>query len=257
MPENTLPAFEKAIELGVTTLELDVVISKDNKVVVSHEPYMNHEICLKPDGSEIPESEENDFNLYKMNYDSIVKFDCGIKNHPRFPNQKKIEVHKPLLSEVISMAEEQADKSIHYNVEIKSDPSYDGKYSPKIAEFVALVIDVIEESGVLDRTTLQSFDLRGLEEIHKQKPNVNTALLVDENESIEQKLDDLSFKPKIISPYFKLLDAENISDFQSKGFKIIPWTINEISDMEQIMSLEVDGIITDYPDRLINLIAED
>ncbi|HSZ26331.1 MAG TPA: glycerophosphodiester phosphodiesterase family protein, partial [Cytophagaceae bacterium] len=88
-PENTLEGFRRAIDLGINSLELDVVVSKDRQLVVSHEPYMNPEICLKPDGSEITPSEEKQYNLYTMTYEEIKKFDCGLKIHPRFPNQKK------------------------------------------------------------------------------------------------------------------------------------------------------------------------
>jgi glycerophosphoryl diester phosphodiesterase len=96
MPENTIPAMLKAIDLGVTTLEMDVVITKDNKVVVSHEPWMEKEITTKPDGSFINTTVESmEFNIYKMNYDEVVKYDVGMKPHPRFPNQQKMKVVKP------------------------------------------------------------------------------------------------------------------------------------------------------------------
>ena len=101
MPENTMEAFKKAIELGVQTLELDVVVSKDNTVIVSHEPFMNSVICLDINGLEIPKTDEEKYNLYQMTFDSIKQFDCGTKHHPRFPNQQKIKTYKPALSEVI------------------------------------------------------------------------------------------------------------------------------------------------------------
>jgi len=252
MPENSMQAFNKAIELGVTTLEMDVVISKDYQVVVSHEPYMNHEITLKPDGTKILAEFEKDYNLYEMPYDSIKQFDCGSKPHPGFPNQKKIRVSKPLLSEVIELSEEQSNKSINYNIEIKSRPEYDAIYTPKVSKFVELVLDVLISKKVVKRTTLQSFDLRALEEIHKQNPNIQTALLIDENESINQKLSSLSFKPIILSPYYKLLDQDNVIYYQEKDFRIIPWTVNRTKDISKVIKLGVDGIITDFPDRFEN-----
>ncbi|MFD2915889.1 glycerophosphodiester phosphodiesterase [Psychroserpens luteus] len=252
-PENSLPAFKKALDLKVTTLELDVVISKDHKVVVSHEPFMNHEIALDVFGNEITPQLEKSFNLYTMTYDSIKLYDCGSKKHPRFPFQRNEKVYKPLLTEVIDLAENESGKTIFYNIEIKSMPEYDGIYTPKLQEFVQLVLSVIETKGISNRTIIQTFDVRALEEVRIQNSELTTALLVDENESIDSKLKELSFKPEIISPYFKLLDKKSISNFQDNGFKIIPWTINEVADINLMIDFKVDGIISDYPDRVIQV----
>lgn len=107
---------------------------------------------------------------------------------------------------------------------------------------------------MLSRANLQSFDLEILEEIDKQDPNMKVALLVDGNETIEDKLKALSFIPEIISPYFKLLTSEKVKDYKARGFEVIPWTINKVTDMKQLIAWNVDGIITDYPDRLIDLV---
>lgn len=253
-PENTLPAFQKAIDLGVNTLEMDLVISKDHKVVVSHDPYMNHEIAFDVSGNEILKSEEQSYNLYTMTYDSIKKFDCGSKQNPRFPNQKKLKVHKPLLTEVIDLAEEQTQHKIQYNIEIKSLPIWDNIYTPKVDEFVALVLKVINEKGISNRVSLQSFDVRALEEIKRKAPQIKTSLLVDEYESIDGKLKLLSYKPEIISPYFKLIDASIVKKLHNEEFKVIPWTLNEQKDIKNMIDFQVDGIISDYPDVVIQLL---
>lgn len=253
MPENTMPAFEKAIDLGVTTLELDVVISKDNQVVVSHEPFMNHLITSDIDGDIISEDTERSYNIYTMSFDSIRLYDCGSKRHPEFPLQEKIAVSKPLLSDVIDMAEARSNKTIKYNIEIKSKPEFDGIHTPQVEEYVDLVIELIKSKGITSRSTLQSFDTRALEFIYSKTRRVEIALLVDEDESIFEKPSDLSFKPDIISPYYKLLNQQTVSELHKKGFKVIPWTVNEISDMNLMMDFNVDGIISDYPNRLIQL----
>ena len=255
LPENSLIGFQKALELGVHTLELDVVISKDHKVVVSHEPFMNHEIALNLDGTPITEEDEQNYNLYQMNYDSIQQYDCGSKLHPRFPNQKKVVVFKPLLSEVINMAEKMSDQKVRYNIEIKRKPSYDDVYAPKVGTFVHLVLSVIKEHGISDRTNLQAFDLVTLEEIKKQDANMPVALLVDENESIPEKLQQLSYKPAIISPYYKLLNEKMVQHYQKNEYKVIPWTVNTKKDMQELIRWNVDGIITDYPDVLQKLLT--
>jgi len=252
-PENSLPAFEKAIDLGVHTLELDIVISKDSKVVVSHEPYMNPIICLDAKGENIPDALVINYNLYKMNYDAIKQFDCGSKFHPKYPNQEKLKTYKPLLSEVFDLAKTK-NSEVKFNIEIKSEPNYYGIFTPQPKAYVKLVLDVIKKHEMINRVNLQSFDIAILEEIKKQSPTMKVALLVEDNETIEDKLNELSYEPEIISPYFKLLTLEAIKDYQRKGFQIIPWTINKEDDMEQMILWEVDGIITDYPDKLIEIL---
>jgi glycerophosphoryl diester phosphodiesterase len=123
LPENSLPAFEKAIDLGVNTLELDIAITKDNKVVVSHEPFMNPVICYNLEGKSIPDSLEKYYNLYKMNYEDIKEFDCGSKFHPRYPKQVKLKTYKPLLSEVFDLVTSK-NSDVKFNIEIKSELSY-------------------------------------------------------------------------------------------------------------------------------------
>ncbi|MFD1016603.1 glycerophosphodiester phosphodiesterase family protein [Winogradskyella rapida] len=253
MPENTLEAFTTAIDLGVETLELDIVISKDRKVVVSHEPYMNPVICLSPEGMELPEDSKADYNLYEMDYKQIKAFDCGTKLHPTYPNQEKFKTYKPLLSEVFELIKAKAS-SVKVNIEIKSAPSYYDVFTPQPKAYVALVLEVIEAHQMENRVNLQSFDTAILEAVKVQSPHMPMALLVDGKEDIDTKLEQLTFHPEIISPYFKLLSAENVSAYQSQGYKVIPWTVNIKADMAQMQAYQVDGIITDYPDVLINLL---
>nr|WP_321236318.1 glycerophosphodiester phosphodiesterase family protein [uncultured Psychroserpens sp.] len=252
-PENSLPAFQKALDIGVTTLELDVVISKDYEVLVSHEPFMNHVIALDVYGHPISEVNERSFNIYTMTYDSIKLYDCGTKKHPEFPFQKHEKLYKPLLSEVIHLAESKSKHAILYNIEIKSKPEYDGIYTPLFEDYVTLVLNKVASEGIEERTTIQSFDLRALEATKNQNNTLKIALLVDEDESIEAKLSKLSFKPEIISPYFKLLDQQTISEYQEQGYKIIPWTVNSVGDINLMIDLKVDGIISDYPNKVIQV----
>lgn len=253
MPENSLPAFKKAIELGVHTIELDLAISKDKKVVVSHEPFMKSDYCLDNNGNEIAKEDELNYNFYQMSYDSIKMFDCGSKYFERFPQQEKVKVYKPLLSEVIELSES-LNPNIYYNIEIKADLRYDTIYTPVPSEYVRLVLNVINKYGIANRVNLQSFDIRVLEEIKKQNTSIKLALLVDENEAIDNKLKSLSFSPEIISPYYRLITKASVKDYQKEGFQIIPWTVNTEEDMLSMIAFNVDGIITDYPDLLINIL---
>lgn len=256
MPENSWPAFEKALELGVTTLEMDVVISKDNQVVVSHEPYFLASYCLKPDGSAIEKGEK--INLHTLTYEEIKRYDTGSKGNADFPEQKKIKTHKPLLSEVLAQAEAYCRAHnrppVFYNIEIKSEPSEYGISQPRPAEFSKLVYEVIQSKVPLERVTLQSFDFDVLKYWQKQMQTgryekVKLAALVSNLKSIEANLEDLGFIPAIYSPYYKLLSADKVKLLHEKGMQVIPWTVNDVQAMKEVKALGVDGLITDYPDR--------
>lgn len=260
MPENTIEAFLNAIDIGVHTLEMDVVISADMEVIVSHEPYFNHEISTGPDGLEITKDNELQFNLFQMNVDEIKSFDVGQKVHPRFPNQKKITCFKPTLSEVITQSEmhvsEIISRPVHYNIEIKRQKEYDNIYHPDSPTFAALVYKVIDSHGVKERTTIQSFDVESLQEIKKMDASISQALLVDIKENYKEKLDVLGYIPEILSPHFFLVNDELIKFCNTKGMKLIPWTVNEIKHIERMLDLGVDGIISDYPDRIVQIIQQ-
>lgn len=254
-PENSLPAFAKAIDLGVHTLELDIVINKDNEVVVSHEPFMSRTICYDSRGGDIPDSMDMQYNLYKMTHKEIKQFDCGSKFHKVYPDQIKLGTYKPLLVEVFELAKSK-NSNVKFNIEIKSKPEYYGIYTPEPEEYVSLVLDEISRSHMFNQSNLQSFDIIILEEIKRQSPKMKLALLVDEDETINDKLHKLSFKPEIISPYFKLLTLGLINYFHDNGYEIIPWTVNSKQDMTPLLRWGVDGIITDYPNILLELTKE-
>lgn len=253
MPENSLPGFQKALELGVKTLEMDVVISKDNKVVLSHEPWFSHEIALDSTGKEISLSDETTHRIYGMTYDEVVKYDCGSKSHPRFPEQAKIAVSKPLLAQVIDSAETFSINSErplpYYNIETKSKPQGDDIFHPKPEKFVDLLIGVVKEKEILERTIIQSFDIRTLQVCHEKYPEIALALLIEDKGSPEDFLENLGFTPEIYSPDYALVDEELVAFCREKGMKLIPWTVNETDAMEKLIEMGVDGIITDYPDR--------
>ncbi|MFD2824134.1 glycerophosphodiester phosphodiesterase family protein [Lacinutrix iliipiscaria] len=253
MPENTLQAFEKAIDLGVQTLELDVVISKDKKVIVSHEPYLSRTICLDAEGNTIPKKKDKAYNLYQMTYEEIKAFDCGMKFHKRYPNQKKISAFKPSLEDVF-LRTKHLSNHIKFNIEIKAKPKYDDVFTPHPKEFVRLVLETINTYDVFSRCNLQSFDLRILEQVKQQAPQMKVAILIDEDESISEKVKKLSYKPEIISPYYKLLDQTTVLQYQKADCEVIPWTVNSASEMSDMINFKVDAIITDYPDVLLDIL---
>jgi glycerophosphoryl diester phosphodiesterase len=254
MPENTIPAMHKAIDLGVTTLEMDVVISKDKKVVVSHDPYFNSDITTTPGGNILSKSEGSNLLLYTMDYDSIKKYDVGSKPHPGFPRQQKMSVHKPLLSDLIRSSEDYAKQKnlspLWYNIETKSKKDGDGVYHPAPAEFVELLVAVIQKEGIVERTVIQSFDIRTLQVVHEKFPFFRTSLLMENTDkrTVDEQLKELGFVPTVYSPHYSMLTPTLVKACHNQGLKIIPWTVNSREEIARIKSLGVDGIITDYPD---------
>ncbi|WP_375605231.1 glycerophosphodiester phosphodiesterase [Flavobacterium davisii] len=258
LPENSIQAMKKAIDLGVTTLEMDVVISKDKEVLLSHEPFLSCEICLDKMNQTIEVSKEQSFNLFQMNYDEIKKYDCGSKIHPRFLEQEKIKTHKPLLNEVIDFVEDYIQKKyperkIFYNIETKSDPKGDGIFHPLPNEFVDLLIGVLKDKNITDKTYIQSFDVRTLQYLHQKYAEIKTVLLVENKFSINKNLKKLGFKPTVYSPEFILLDKQKVDFLHAKNIKVIPWTVNKKEEMEKVISYGVDGLISDYPNRYFEL----
>jgi glycerophosphoryl diester phosphodiesterase len=253
MPENTIPAMLNAIGLGATTLEMDVCISKDKKVFLSHEAFFNHEITTKPDGGFIEEKDEKTFNMYQMNYVDIVKYDVGMKPHPRFPDQQKKKAVKPLLSDVFKAVKEYmmtARRPVpFYNIETKSLPETDNKYHPAPAEFVELLMKEIKDNQMEEFVIIQSFDFRTLQYLHQHYPNIKTAMLVEavSKSSFRKQMKDIGFTPTIYSPEFVMVIPELIKDCHDLNMKIIPWTVNDKKKIEELKGMGVDGIISDYP----------
>ncbi|MEM9856614.1 MAG: glycerophosphodiester phosphodiesterase [Bacteroidota bacterium] len=251
LPENTIPAFIYALDQGVTTLELDLAITKDNQVVVSHEPWISPEICLDTDKNELKEG--RGLNIYTMTYEQVRSYDCGSKVHKRLLTQEKVETYKPLLSDVIKASERHIKSftqyEVDYNIEIKSHPQGDGKYHPKPEEFSDLVYALIDQYLPMERIVIQSFDFRVLKYWHKKYPKVRLAALVENKKSIDTNLANLGFKPTIYSPDYNLLSKDKVANLRSRGIKVIPWTVNDTTAMKQLIDWKVDGLITDYPNR--------
>ncbi len=252
MPENTIPAMLKAIDLGVTTLEMDVHITRDSAVVLSHDPSFNPDITTKPDGSYIG-STEGKYILYHMTYDSIRRFDVGSKPYSRFPQQQKIKVAKPLLSTLIDSVEaycKQHGKRVAYNIEIKSSPQGDGLFHPAPAAYTEGVMKVLKQKNILSHVIIQSFDNRPLQYMHQHYPAIRTSLLIEENDkrSLQQQFAGLGFVPSIYSPYYLLCTKERVDSCHQQHCKVVPWTVNDSSLMQKLKTAGVDGLISDYPD---------
>ena len=258
MPENTIPAFKRAIDLGVQTLELDVVISKDKQVVVSHDPFFNPDCTTDPKGIFI--TQQTVGNLYLLDYKEIKKYDVGARGNIKFPEQQKMSVCKPLLKDMIRECEKYAKGKgvlpLKYNIEIKSEAKEYDKSQPQVAEFSDLVYQIIIKQLPAERVILQSFDYNVLQYWHKQivakkyKKMALAALIEPEdNNDVTFNLGKLGFQPQIWSPYFLQLNESRVKELHDLGIKVIPWTVNKREEMEKMKRLGCDGLITDYPDR--------
>jgi glycerophosphoryl diester phosphodiesterase len=257
-PENCIEGFLAAVQVGVTTLELDVVISADSQVIVSHDPFLASLICKGPNGEIIEHRNQKLYSLFQMTADSIAKCDCGSLHHPSFPQQKKTPSFKPKLSEVIDAVEalvkEKGLSTIHYNIETKINNGKEAKFTPSPEIFTRLLLNVCKEKNIIDRTILQSFDPRTLKIAKKSIPSLKIALLTGSPISPQKQIKAQGFQPDIYSPYFKFISKRQINLLHEKGIQVIPWTVNQEKDMRKLIAIGADGIISDYPDRLVNLI---
>ncbi len=259
LPENSIRGFLHAVDLGVNTLELDLCVTGDGQIVVSHEPFFSSEICLDENRNMIPEEEATKLNMYKMTYEEVLQYDCGSLMHPRFPSQGKVKVVKPLLSEVFNRVEQYTQLNnltpLNYNIELKSLEEYDNVYHPEPAKFSEMVYNLINETPGVDwnRVTIQSFDFRILQYFRKQYPKVILSQLIENELPWQENVETLGFNPEIYSCYYKSLTREVVAELHEAGIKVIPWTINEVDEMRELIEWGVDGIITDYPDRIQEL----
>ena len=255
LPENTLPAFLRAIEMGVDVLELDVVCTSDRRILISHDPFMHHEICAFPDGSLIDESAEQSLNIYQMTSDSAQSYICGSIPHPRFPLQRQIPTRKPLLSELLELAKQESSNPNRpfpaLSIEIKSRPEWDGLFQPQVEEFTQLFIqELIGYENV--RVSVQSFDPRILRSIHEINRSIPLTFLTEDSTlSAEQQLKSLPFKPIAYSPHFSMVDVKLVDFCRRENMELVVWTVNEEKDILEMIHIGVRNLISDYPERII------
>ena len=256
MPENTIPAMLAVMDNNkVTTLEMDLAITKDNQVVVSHDPILNPIITTQPDGKSIAAAEQNNYIIYQMDYVQLARFDVGLKPHPRFPHQKKLAVAIPTLSDLMDSVElkgKRIGRKMEYNIEIKSVEGKDIVEHPAPDEFVDLVVNLLQAKNTINRTTIQSFDTRPLKVLHKKYPKIQLAYLLEGKGTINVQLniEQLGFTPTIYSPEYVYVTKEMVDYCHAHQMKIIPWTVNTQKEIDALKALGVDGLITDYPNLL-------
>lgn len=261
LPENTMPSFYKALDLGCEALEIDLVCTGDGKMLISHDPFMAAEICTKPDGSLISSDEERTFNIYKMSLSEAQSYICGTLPHPRFPEQQQLLTHKPSFVEFVSGIKEyckQRDLPFPViNIEIKSEQEWDSVYQPIPDEFADIFLKEFNSLRIVEHSLIQSFDPRILESINKKQAGLKLMYLVEEEEKdVAKNLSALSFKPYSYNPHYSLVDETTVKYCGDNGIEIMVWTVNEEVDMKRLISLGIRNIITDYPDRANKVVGE-
>ncbi len=255
LPENTIPSMLKAIDLGANAIEVDVYITRDGEVLIAHDPFVNVGISTLPDGKELNADIAKNYIWHQMDYSEIRKIDVGSKGNAAFPQQQKLPVHMPLLGELIDSVEHYTAKNgrkpVIYNIEIKSNPRYDSIYQPDAATLVKKVMDVVKSKNLGNRYYLQSFDKRMIIEVNKSYPRVVTAYLVDsKTKTPADHIAELGYTPEIYSPHYKLVTPETVAECRRLNMKLVPWTVNTREEVDALVKLGVNGIITDYPDLL-------
>ncbi|MCH1534488.1 MAG: glycerophosphodiester phosphodiesterase [Schleiferiaceae bacterium] len=257
-PENSLIGFEKTLEIPeVSTLELDLCITSDHELIISHEPWLNETICTLNDTTHKGKS----YSLYKMTYDSIQQYDCGSKRHPDFPGQENATSRKPLLKELFAEISEKGLRWPNFNIEIKSQRKGDHKYHPVPRTYASIIVETLNElneaypeADLLNKVTIQSADMRTLREVRKTALQVRLCLLVEHSAEPAKQMDKLGFPVDVYSPEYTLVTPELISWCHFRQIKVIPWTVNELADMQKLVDMGVDGIISDYPNRFAALV---
>ena len=286
-PENTIEGFKRTIELDISTLELDLVITKDHIPIVYHDFYINPNLCLDENGDSI--NNKKNYLIYDNTLREIKQYDCGSLNPDleRFPEPPRINIpgeRIPTLYEVFDLVHEYPNRNIWLNIEIKFN--HEKQLTAPINIFVSEVIKIIKKYNSTDNVNIQSFDWEVLEIVKSIDPSILTAGLLDystvksSNDSIPSPwLNGIHFENTggtslsilneankyidIFSPNWKLVIPNHsrylgntVTEIQNSGFTVIPWTINRTDIMINLIKEKVDGIITDYPDSLLMVMRE-
>ena len=265
-PENTVGAFERGIELGVDTLEMDVMLTADDVLVVHHDEHLNPDITRDGSGAWLPATGPA---LRSLTFEQLERYDVGrIKPGTayaaRFPDQQGSDgVRIPMLRQVIEAAERRAGGRIHYNIEIKTTPGKPDDTAPP-AHVADVLVGIVRETGIAPRTTIQSFDWRGLHRVAQLAPELPRSCLTEAPIGDASWTDGMQLAayggsvPRLVaaagcqiwSPDYSALTAAQVAEAHALGLRVLPWTVDTREAIGSVIALGVDGVITDFPDRL-------
>ena len=279
MPENTLPAFAKALEIGVTTLELDTLVTKDGVVVISHDAMLNPDLVRLPGGKWLEAPVNIGPSIFSLTFAELQQYDVGrlkpgTKYAERYPQQLAVDGTRiPRLAELFAQVRQSGNERVRFNIETKISP-FERDATPGPEAFVDALLGVITAEKMRSRVTIQSFDWRTLKIVQQRAPDIPTVYL-----SAQQKfLDTINAEGRegsawtaglnvrefggsvarmvkaaggaVWAPYFGDIDQAKVLDAQALGLKVVVWTVNSAADIERMLDWKVDGIISDYPNRV-------
>jgi glycerophosphoryl diester phosphodiesterase len=249
LPENTLPAFALALEMKVDTLELDVGITRDGVVVVHHDRRLNPDVARGPDGQWVGAPAPT---LHSLSYGELQRYDVGrirpgSEYAQRFPHQKPLDgTRVPRLADLFALA---GKTQVRFNIETKLVPTHaDETVGP--AEFAHALIDEVRKAGLEKRTTIQSFDFRTLKVVERDAPDIGTVYLTQKEGWTFERLQREG--ARLWSPDFRALTPQGVDEAHRLGLRIVAWTVNEPADIRRMIEWRVDGVISDYPDRVLD-----
>ena len=243
-PENTLPAFEYAIAMGVDALEMDLAVTKDNVIVISHDPTLQAPVCTGPQRSAA---------IRQLTLAEVRQWDCGATGNPHFPAQRAVPgTRMPTLDDVFQLA---SRGHFDYNLETKSFPDMP-EYTPPPEEFVRMVLQKIKQYELAERVVLLSFDFRTLVAMRRLAPEIRLSALVEDDARDFPAIAAEAGNAEIVSPHFHLVTPEKVEAAHRAGVQVVAWTANTPADWEMLIQAKVDAIVTDDPEELIAYLAE-
>ena len=237
-PENTLPAFEYAIGQGVDALELDMAVTRDNAIVISHDPELRAPVCTGPRDRAV---------IHQLTLAEVRQWDCGAKQNPAFPRQEPVPgIRMPTLEEVFALAPQ---GKFLFNIETKSFPQRP-EVTPPPEEFARMVLAAIRKHHLESRVVLQSFDFRTLHAMKKLAPEIKLSALYS---GAPRSFVEIGREAgaQIVSPEFHLVTPEQVKAAHQAGLEVLPWTADQPADWSRLVDAGVDGIISDDPAALI------
>lgn len=238
-PENTIPAFEYAIKAGADVLEMDVAVTKDNVLVISHDPHLNAEICEGPQPGAL---------IHSLTLEQVRQYDCGAKKNPRFATQHPVPGTRiPTLDAVLSLS---TQGSFEYNIETKSFPDHPD-YTPPPDVFARMMLDEIRKHRLESRAIVQSFDFRTLLAMKRLAPEIRLSALYEGTPRSFVEIAREAGPAQIVSPDFNLVTKEQVKAAHAAGIQVVPWTVNELADWDKLIDAGVDAIISDNPAALL------
>lgn len=255
MPENTIEAMQNAIALGVPVLELDLHVTADSQVVVSHDPWLNPIKILAPDGTPLDTAASSRIAIYSLPYGSLRLYDAGSLHNPAYPRRRDVACHIPLASTLIDSSEVTARRlglpAPGYNIEIKSWPTKDGLLSPDYKTFADLCMSVLLSKDLGDRLIVQCFDVRTLQYLHQKYPTTRLSYLVEKDgRDYGTQMAELGFTPFAYSPESQLLTVDVLARVHQSGMIAVPWTVDDKDEVARLTRMSVDAIITNAPDSV-------